>query len=38
MAVFLWSLNSNPLIPVKHPELPKALQEADDDAQAQIAV
>jgi hypothetical protein len=38
LAVFLWSLNGNPLIPVKHPELPKALKEADDDAQAQIAV
>jgi hypothetical protein len=37
-AVFTWSLNSNPLIPIKHPELPKALQEAVEDAQAQIAV
>lgn len=37
-ALFTWSLNNHPLLPVKHPHLPSSLQAADDDAQAQIAV
>lgn len=37
-AVFLWSLAGHPLVPLKHPQLPKAVAAPDEEAEAKIAV